>query len=73
MPLWRQRPTLNQYCFERPSHVNVSYIAQTDIFHQLRIKVTLAYNLLEELEDHAIERRVFQTSLLALSQRRSNG
>jgi hypothetical protein len=48
---------------------SVSYVAQADIFDQLRIKFHLPTDLLEELEDEAIERRVFETTFLALGKR----
>jgi hypothetical protein len=47
----------------------VSYVAQADIFYQLRINIHLPEDLLEELENEAIERSVFETTFLALGKR----
>lgn len=46
-----------------------SYIPKTDIFHHLRVYPRLLYHLLQDLENNAIERRVLQSTLPALSQR----
>ena len=49
------------------------YISKTDVLDHLRVEVTLADDLLEELEHDAIEWGVFETALLALRQGCSNG
>ena len=49
------------------------YISKTDVLDHLRVEVTLADDLLEELEHDAIERSILETALLALGQGRSDG
>lgn len=46
-----------------------SYISKTDIFDHLRVYPRLLYHLLQDLENNAIEGRVLQPTLPALSQR----
>lgn len=46
---------------------NRSHIAQADVLNQLRVEVALADDLLEDLEHHAVERRVLEAALGGLA------
>lgn len=73
MQPWHQIPVQSTVRSSYQLVCGVSYVAQADILDQLRVNVHLSPDLLEDLEDHAIERRIFQTTLPAFGERRSDG
>lgn len=50
-----------------------TYIAQADVLYHLWVEPALADDLLEDLEDEAIERSVLEATLLGLGQRGPDG
>lgn len=49
-----------------------TYIAQANVLDKLRIQLRLRNNLLQQLDDEAIERRVLEASFVCLRKRRSD-
>jgi hypothetical protein len=47
-----------------------TYIAQADVLNKRRVQVGLDDDLLQQLDEHAIEWRVLQASLVCLCERR---
>jgi len=45
----------------------VSYVAQADVLHHLRINIALPDHLLQDLEDQTVERRVLEAALPGLA------
>lgn len=53
--------------------IDGAYVSETDILNHLRVEVALAHDLLEHLEDDAIEGCVFEAAFLALGEGCADG